>query len=84
MTPKIEYQLMLDEELNEGNKYYGIKSIIEEYQEARLPEVIFPERVVVNKKLTDFLRGKPYEFNFLTDNTGLDSKHEGIVKILLI
>jgi hypothetical protein len=81
IIPKIEYALILDPELNEGNKYYGIRDMIAQHQEAGLAEVVFPNRIIVHKKLVDFLKGKPYEFTL--DNTGLDSTHNGIVKIHL-
>lgn len=84
MIPKSEYQLMLDPELNEGNKFPGIKSAIVDAQSHMQTEVAFPSRIVVHKKLSDYFEGNPYQFKCSFDNTGLDSQHRGITKITLI
>jgi len=84
MIPKSEYQLQLDPELNEGNKLPGIISAVEEAQSMMLPEVVFPVRVIVNKKLADYFEGNPYQFKCEFNNIGLPSQKRGIVKIILI
>lgn len=75
---------MMDPEFNEGNKYFAIKGAIEEAQMMMQPSYVFPVRIIVNKKLTKFFQDKPYEFTFEFNNTGLDSKHDGIIKVILI
>lgn len=84
MIPKSEYQLILDPELNEGNKYAGIRDAINQAQDSMMPEVIFNSRIIVHKKLSDYFEGNPYQFKCSFDNSGLDSQHRGITKITLI
>lgn len=84
MIPKTEYQLIMDPEFNQGNKYLGIFSAIEQAQQMMQPEVVFPVRIVVNKKLADYFAGNPYQFNVFYDNTGLQPHQRGITKIRMV
>lgn len=84
IIPKSEYQLILDPELNQGNKYMGIFSAIEQAQQMMQPEVVFPVRIVVHKKMSDYFSGNPYQFTITFDNTGLPSHQRGILKIRFI
>lgn len=84
MIPKSEYQLILDPELNQGNKYAGIRDAIEFAQSQMQAEVVFPVRIIVHKKLSDYFSGNPYQYTITFDNTGLPSHQRGITKIRLI
>jgi hypothetical protein len=84
MTPKAEYSFILDPEFNEGNKYEGIKELIEMAQAERLPEYTFATRIIVHKKLADYFEGNPWQFTFTYNNTGLDAQHRGLVKVTFI
>lgn len=81
MISKDEMAPFLDPELNQGNKYPGIESAITDAQNRMQPEVTFPTRIIVNKKLYDYLRGNPWQFTITTDDTGLPAHQKGLVKI---
>lgn len=84
MIPKAEYQLMLDPEFNPNHKFEGVLQAVEQAQVAFQPEVVFPVRIVVHKKMSDYFSGNPYQFTITFDNTGLPSHQRGILKIRFI
>lgn len=81
MRTKDEFAPFADPELNVGNKYPGIESAITQAQNIMQTSITFPIRIVVHKKLYDYLRGNPWQFTITTDDTGLPTHQKGLVKI---
>lgn len=81
MRSKDEFAPFIDPELNIGNKYPGIESAITDAQNRFETSITFPSRIIVNKKLYDYLRGNPWQFTITTDDTGLAAHQKGLVKI---